>query len=70
MDDTKWDETKKECICTEEGAEFHGNHCHSKEKKVSNSAKWGYGIIATAIIRYCCSYVHPISLSYLLSSET
>ena len=51
VENTEWDDTKRECHCLEEGAEFHGNHCHSAEKKVSAAAKWGYGIIAAAIIR-------------------
>ena len=64
MDDTEWDDTTKNCICLEEGAEFHGDHCESKQKKAKNSAKWIYGIVATAIIRYLSfsefSLSHPL----------
>ncbi|KAL5251085.1 hypothetical protein ACHWQZ_G016712 [Mnemiopsis leidyi] len=50
VDNAKWNDSTKKCECLEEGAEFHGNHCHSKGETVSAAAKWGYGIIACAII--------------------
>ena len=68
VDNTEWDATNKECHCLEEGAEFHGNHCHSAEKKVSAAAKWGYGIIAAAIIRSVLISVNILVQCFLLNS--
>ena len=50
-DHAKWDENDKVCKCEDPTAEYHWDHCHAETKKVTNSQKWGYGVIATAIIR-------------------
>lgn len=50
LDEVTWHEDDSECECNDPAASYHTDHCHVPTKPVTNSQKWGYGIIATAVI--------------------